>query len=51
MQMAFFVSVAMDAIEAFEFAMRINQNLYGNLFDANERTNDVGCSGRRVLCV
>lgn len=33
-----FVSGAMDAIEAFEFVMRINQNLYGNLFDADEQT-------------
>lgn len=33
-----FVRAAMDVIKAFEFVMRINQNLYGNLFVANECT-------------
>lgn len=35
-----FVRAAMDVIKAFEFVMRINQNLYGNLFVANECTNN-----------
>lgn len=40
MQIAF-LRAAMDASRAFEFVMRINQNLYGNLFDGEQTMSDV----------